>query len=959
MKARLGWILCVLFLTATATRADLSPIQYEKETLDNGLRVIYAPLHQAPVVHVRVLYHVGSRDERPDRQGFAHMFEHMMFRGSAHVAPEQHMKMIGVAGGNSNAFTSFDQTTYVNTIPSNAVEMALYLEADRMASFKVNDNIFQTERKVVAEEWRMRYGNQPLGSLYQDFTGLAFKKHSYHWTPIGDMDQLRQASSSELQKFYNTYYVPDNACLIVAGDIDIAKTKQWVHQYFGWIPRSSNGVPRVAEAEPEQTEARKLVVNKPNVPLTNIYMGFKTTDFKSDDHYALDVLGDILGSGQTSRLERKFVNGDSPVCLSTGAGDQRLEDQSLFVVNAVVQHGNDPDQVEKDMLAAVYDVAEKGVTQDELDKVRTQSRQARIRRRETCTQIATQLGEEEVFGGNADRVNTEMAKYDALTPADIQAAAKKYLRPEHLTIVQYRPDPTGINARKAAATQAAEIAAKADQVKNAAVVASKEVVAPRVKDFPAGYPTDPPVNNGAIQVTLDKGVEDSIDGITLITLTDHRLPLVQVSLVMKSGGDAEPADKVGLAGMAAQMLRRGSEGMSFLDLSSDLESRGISIEASDGGDTTRFSVSCTTDQLDHAISRGNLILTQPTFPVDEFEKLRRRSVGGLIQSLASPANVATRELAENLYEGGPQGRVMVPKDLLSLSLDDVKKWYQSTYQRDGAMVVISGDITPERGKEVAQKLLAGFDRKGTPPAADYSLKPAPGSRRIILVDNPDGKQATVRMAIRAYDIHTDEKFAGSVAGQILSAGIESRLNKYVRAEKGLTYGCSASFRPGRHSGEFSGSVDTNPDTTSDAIEAMLKVYDDMKAADVSSQELAEAKSRVAGGAVMELQTIAAQAQRRIEQILNGYPIDYYDKYPQRIAEVQAPQVRDVMDKYVKDDQLIIVVVAPASIVKSQLEKLGTVEVIPMPLRRPGILPDAMSGIPMPATRPGEMLKPAS
>src|SRR5437867_1638990 len=145
------------------------PVEFRQETLENGLRVIYAPLHQAPVVHVRVLYHVGSRDENPSRQGFAHMFEHMMFRGSAHVAPEQHMKMIGVVGGNSNAFTSFDQTTYINTIPSNNVEMSLYLEADRMASFKVNDVIFQTERKVVAEEWRLRYANQPLGTMYQDF----------------------------------------------------------------------------------------------------------------------------------------------------------------------------------------------------------------------------------------------------------------------------------------------------------------------------------------------------------------------------------------------------------------------------------------------------------------------------------------------------------------------------------------------------------------------------------------------------------------------------------------------------------------------------------------------------------------------------------------------------------------------------------------------------------------------
>src|SRR5918997_2782349 len=183
------------------------PIAFEEETLPNGLRVIYAPLRQAPVVHVRVLYHVGSKDERPDRQGFAHLFEHIMFRGSAHVKPEEHMKLIGTVGGYSNAFTSFDQTVYINTVPNNHLEMALYLEADRMASFKVDENIYKTERKVVAEEWRIRQ-NRPYGTMFEKFLANAFTKHAYQWTPIGNMDHLAAAEVAELQEFFNTYYLP-------------------------------------------------------------------------------------------------------------------------------------------------------------------------------------------------------------------------------------------------------------------------------------------------------------------------------------------------------------------------------------------------------------------------------------------------------------------------------------------------------------------------------------------------------------------------------------------------------------------------------------------------------------------------------------------------------------------------------------------------------------------------------
>jgi zinc protease len=929
---KLSWVVALVVFAASVARAAMAPIPYTLEKLDNGLTVIYAPMQNAPVVHVRVLYHVGSRNEKEDRQGFAHMFEHMMFRGSAHVAPEEHMKTISALGGNCNAFTSFDETVYVNTLPTTGLQTTLYLEADRMASFKVNDTIFQTERKVVAEEWRMRYGNQPLGTLYQDFTKLAYTTHSYRWTPIGDMDQLRRASSSELQEFFNTYYVPNNACLVIAGEFDVEKTKGWVHQCFGWIPKGPDTSASVPQ-EPPQKETRRLVVYKANVPLTNIYMGFKTTNFKSDDHYALELLGDILASGRTGILDRKFVTGDNPTCLNIGAGDEALEDTSLFILEAAVHPGKDPDRVEKDVLAAVYEVAEKGVTQDELDKVRTQTRQNLIRSRETCTQIATELGQQQVFGGDANRVNEMLGKYDALTPADLQAVAKKYFKPEGLTIVHYRPDPLGINARKAAATQAAEAAKKANETKNAPVAPSTEPVKPRVDHFPDGYPTRPPAGDEIVAAKFNHGEENAVGAVKVITLTDHRLPLVTATLVMRGGGDTEPDDKVGLAGITAQMMRRGSGSEEFLTLSNELESHGIDIEAQDGGDFTTLGLSCTTDQLGLAVEKANLILTQPTFPQAELEKIKQQAISGLTQALSNPAAVVEREMRVAAYEGSPQGRVATPQSLAAVSLEDVKKSYAVNYELGGAFIVISGDVSAEQGKQVAEKLLKGFDRPAAPIKATYALKSAAAEKKIILIDNPEGRQSAVRMSNRGYDIHSQEKYAGTIAGQILSSGIESRLNKYVRAEKGLTYGCRGYFMPNRHAGEFAAAVDTNPETTLEAIQAMIKVFNDMKAAEVTPEELTQAKSRTAGAMVMETQTIQQQAGRRTEQVLDDYPIDYYDQYATHVAAVKADQVENVVKEFVKPDEMIYIVVAPAKAVKEQLEKLGAVEVRPMPLNR--------------------------
>jgi zinc protease len=906
-----------ILLNTVAAQTPLAPIAFEQETLDNGLRVIYAPLRQAPVVHVRVIYNVGSADERPDRQGFAHLFEHMMFRGSAHVAQEEHMRLILQVGGVCNAFTSYDQTCYWQTVPAEHTEMALYLEADRMASFKVNDEIFKTERDVVAEEWRLRYANQPYGPMFQDFSRTAYTTHSYRWTTIGDMDQLRQASSPELQEFFNRFYVPNNACLVLAGDFDVAKAKQWVRKYYGWIPRGSV-VRRDIPDEPGQTQPRRLVVRKAGIPLPQMYIGYRTPGWRHPDHYALQLLGSILTSGRSSRLDSLLVNGTHPLCRSISGGDFARQDPSLFYLSAVGLPGTSLDEVEKLICEAIAQLSDKGVSQEELDKARREYGIELIRQRENAQRLATHIGEEEVFGGDANRVNREWTAVASLTPADIQAVAKRYFQPQHMTVLQYVPD----------ATAAPGVVTTPPAIPEA--VAESAPVKPRDITFPADYPSRPPMAQPQASRPFEKGVESQVGGVKVIVMSDHRLPMVNWTLVMRAGSDALPSGKHGLGSLTAGMIRRGADDMDYLALSQDLESRGITIDASDDGDNTRLRGSCPSDQFDHAITRTRQVLVHPTFPETEFKKLKAQMLAGLEQSLANPATVADRQLSSSLWGDSPMGRLTTPQSLRSISLDDVKQWHASVYRPNNALLVISGDVTVEQGKAMAEKLLADWKPADTLPRADYSVS-VNSPRRIILVDNPRGRQSTIRMAVRAYTNASDEKFAGALAGRILSDGIHSRLDRYVRAEKGYTYGAHGVFAPGRHSGSFDASVATKPETTADCIRAMLKVFNDVRSSNVTETEMLESKSRAAGVMVMDMQTVAQQAARRIDGILNGYPIDYYDQYAHRLSQVTADQVRQVMNKWVREDAMTIVVVAPAHEVKTQLESLGPVEVVPMPL----------------------------
>jgi predicted Zn-dependent peptidase len=326
------------------------------------------------------------------------------------------------------------------------------------------------------------------------------------------------------------------------------------------------------------------------------------------------------------------------------------------------------------------------------------------------------------------------------------------------------------------------------------------------------------------------------------------------------------------------------------------------------------------------------VLREPVFAEGDFANRRQQVLNQLSLRQENPSSVAQDDLAEALYANTPLGLHETLESVARITLDDVKAFYKATYRPNDAVLIISGDVTAERGRQLAKAILA--DWPPAPMAAvDYTAPKAPEKRLIILVDRPEGVQSTVRMAIRSYDLHNDVKFAGDLASRILSSGIDSRLGRYVRAEKGLAYSVWGMFRPGRHGGTFQGGTDTKIPSTADAVTSMLKVFDDLRAADVTDEELKEAKLRVSGSLVMGMQTVAQQAGFRVEGILNGYPIDYYDMYPARINQVAKEDIRRAMDRFVRPDRMVVVVVAPAARVKAQLAPLGEVRVVPMPARR--------------------------
>jgi zinc protease len=428
---------------AEATRPR--PMDIKSHTLANGLRVLMVEEHSAPVVNLQVWYHVGSKDERLGRTGFAHLFEHLMFKGSAHVPPEQHSRIVEAVGGFDNAYTNDDTTVYWQTFPSNYLERILWLEADRMGSLKVDEANFQSERDVVKEERRSSVDNPPYGRVFEDLYALAFSVHPYQHTTIGSMDDLNKAKIEDVREFFRTFYRPDNATVVIVGDFSASQATAWAEKYFGGIPRPEQPVPRVTAQEPDHSEERRATKSYgQNSPLPAVVTGYQMPAIFTPNSYPLVLASSILSGGESSRLYRKLVY-DDRIALQTAGFGLFTEHPNLFIAFAVMNQGHAAGEGEKAVDAVLEQIKSAPVTASELEKAKNQAASGSILGRETVQQMADALGRAAVLGGDPNLVNADLDRFQQVTIADIQRVARQYFVTARRSVLVIEPPKQGPN----------------------------------------------------------------------------------------------------------------------------------------------------------------------------------------------------------------------------------------------------------------------------------------------------------------------------------------------------------------------------------------------------------------------------------------------------------------------------------------------------------------------------------
>lgn len=435
MKRLIIGSLCLLM--SFGSIAQKKEIEFTEFDLDNGMHVILHQDNSTPIVVVSAMYHVGSKNENPERTGFAHFFEHLLFEGSENIDRGEFDKYITNAGGVNNANTSNDRTYYYEILPSNQLKLGLWLESERLMHAKIQQIGVETQREVVKEEKRQRVDNQPYGSILQEVLKRAYTEHPYRWTPIGSLEHLNAASLDEFVEFYETFYVPENATLSIAGDIEIDEAKKLVEDYFGPIPKGGNEIPRPDIVEPKQkAEVRDTVYD--NIQLPAVIQAYHMPAQGTEDSYALEMLSTALSGGQSARMYKSLVD-EQQKALQVAAIPFSSEDPGLYLLFGLPTIGGDIKELENAMDAEIEKIQEELISDQEFQKIRNQKENDFISGNSTMAGIAESLANYHVYYGDADLINKEIDRYMKVTKEDIRRVAKEYLTEENRVVLYYLP----------------------------------------------------------------------------------------------------------------------------------------------------------------------------------------------------------------------------------------------------------------------------------------------------------------------------------------------------------------------------------------------------------------------------------------------------------------------------------------------------------------------------------------
>jgi zinc protease len=913
--AAMGLRVAVVGQTAASAPHKLPSIPFEKYKLKNGLEVILSEDHTLPLVSVNIWYHVGASNERAGGTGFAHLFEHMMFEGSQHVGAKAHFSYLEAAGATDiNGTTDFDRTNYYETVPSNQLNLALWLESDRMGYLlgKLDIQNLANQRDVVRNERRQSGENAPYGLVEEGlFHQLFPKDHPYYPDVIGSHADIEAAKLEDVRQFFQQYYTPNNATIAIVGDFEKQGAKDLVEKYFASIPQGP-AVPKITAVTPEITMERRATVTD-QVQLPRIYIGWITPPVFKPGDVECTLFAQILAGGKSSRLYKSLVY-EKEIAQDATASIQETQLGSIFELEVTAKPNVKIEDLEKAIDVEMDKLLKEGVSAAELDRARNVTESALVRGLQRTNGVANQLNYYNQYLGTPDYFSKDLARYDAVTTADITKVVQNAFRKNSRAVVYGVPGDKVIS-------EVPKTSDEENKKQAAAAGPSKSAMADEA------WRATPPTPGPSPKFTLPVAKQVKLaNGLSVLLVERHNLPLVSATLYTLSGSELNPLDKPGLSSFTANMLGEGTSTRSSLQFSDDTDQIGATFNSEAGYSSAFVELTSLTWNASAGFDLLADATLRPAFDPKEIERLRSRRITAVLQEDDEPGAVAFRTVDHALYPNSPYGYSVLGTEASNKAItrDDMVTFWKQGYVPSNAFLAVAGDLSEAALTELANKYFGSW----TGPAFTTKVPPTPAAPTPItlIVDKPGAPQTFLAVAGLGASRNTPDFVPLSVMNTALGGLFSSRINMNLREEHGYTYGAFSSFQFRRGVGPFFTAAGIRTDSTAPAAQEMFKELKRIRESELTADELSKAKDSFSKSLVANFETVEATATTIGLQDVFGLPLAYYRDLPAEIVKVSSADTLRVARQYIHPEAMIVVAVGDRTVIEPKLKELHVGEV---------------------------------
>ncbi|HEY9632628.1 MAG TPA: pitrilysin family protein [Coleofasciculaceae cyanobacterium] len=888
----------------SVTKTDATSLALTQDVrqtvLDNGLVVLTKEVHTAPVVSVQVWYKIGSRNEEPGVNGIAHQLEHMLFKGTKE-RPIQWGRLFSALGSESNAFTSYDNTVYFGTIEREKLTALLTLEADRMENATIDAQQLDKEKRVVISELQ-GYENSPGYRLNRAVMRAAFPNKAYGLTVGGTKADVEKFQVEQVRNYYRKYYSPNNASLIVVGDFKTEPTLKAIKETFGKVPKRDS---KVENSNPQPTNVQSTTPQEQRTPIVLREEGsaaflqevYPLPAATHPDVPALDVMDYILTGGRNSRLYQALV--ESGIASNISGGAANLVEAGWYELSATAAPGQKLEKIEQIFASEIAQLSEKGVSEEELNRAKTQLSAGIILANRDITSQAMQLGSNQSTAGDYRYTDIYLAGVEKVSAADVQRVAKNYLAKANRTVGFF--EPTKIDGK--ASTGSAGAAQTSESFNAGPPVDPAEVA----KYLPAqDTPTTPTAQALPQSFKLPNGMQ-------VLLLPDRSTPTVTLSGYMRAGSEFDSATKAGLASLTAGNLMNGTQTRDALQIAKALEERGASLGFGANREGVNIGGNSLAADLPILIETFADVVQNATFPTDKLELTRQQTLTGLKVELDTPSQVARRTFQQTIYpKNHPFYAFPTEESLTGITREDLVKFYQEHYRPDTTILSLVGDFDPAKVRSLLEAKLSGWKEAGKPPTANYPKVELPKTVVKLNPVLPGKTQAITLLGYKGIDRKDPRFYAALVLNQILGGDtLSSRLGTEIRDRQGLTYGIYSFFQAGLNPGPFLIQMQTSPEDTPKAIASTISLLKQVQEKGVTSAEVSSAKRSITSQYPVGLANPDELAQTIVRNEVYGLPPQEIREFINQIEAVTLDQVNKSAKELLHPDNLVVVTAGPA------------------------------------------------